>query len=65
MMEYYINGKQVSYYLVEKYKGFLLFCSTWEEHNIERKEKYVIDRLTTDEEKKIGKELENELLQLS
>ena len=63
-MKYYINGKEVDYDLICKYSGILLFCSTWEEHNIKQQERYVTDRLTTDEEKKIGEELENELLQL-
>ena len=64
-MEYYINGKNVPYNLVKKYRYFLIFCSTWEEHILKSKEKYVTERASTNEELEIIKEIENELLQLS
>lgn len=59
-MKYYINNKEVSLGLVKKYEDILIFCSTYEEHIKEGKEKYIIERGNSER----IEELKNELLQL-
>ena len=62
-MKYYINGKEVDMLLIKKYEDILIFCSSWEEHNIKGEERYVVEREDENIAERI-KELENELLQL-